>query len=396
MKILLLHNAYQHRGGEDTVVDAEAALLRSAGHEVHVEIVSNHSIQGAAAKAKAFINTPYDPSRATWTEELVKVTGAQVVHVHNFFPLLTPAVHVGASRAGAAVVQTLHNYRLLCGGALFLRNGKVCEKCLDGSKAWSVVHRCYRGSLPGSLALARMQWRSEQNQTWSKHVHRFIALTDFARGKFIQGGIPADRLVVKPNFVDAPAPSSKVRAGALFVGRLSEEKGVHVLLDAWRGISDHTLSIIGDGPERERLVQMAPANVRFLGLQQPEGVREAMERAQCLIIPSLWYEGFPMTVVESYAAALPVLASRIGSLSEIIDDHETGRLFSPGNATELRSILESGFANGTFQEQGARARQTFEKIYTPKDNLSLLLSIYEEAITLAAGQAGSTRRKTVL
>ena len=169
-RVLVLHNRYQQRGGEDSVVDAETSLLREAGHEVFVELVDNHAITSLPQKLNAFARAPYDPAREAWAADLTRQTRADVVHIHNFFPLLTPAVHAGAMRAGAAVVQTLHNYRLLCANALFLRNGSVCESCLGGSRLPAVTNRCYRGSLAGSLAVTRMQDRAEARGSWRTSV----------------------------------------------------------------------------------------------------------------------------------------------------------------------------------------------------------------------------------
>lgn len=386
MKILILHNAYQQRGGEDSVVEAEAALLRSGGHQVRVEIVTNDEIIGASAKANAFIRSEYDPERSRWAAELVRATQADIVHVHNFFPLLTPAVHAGAAKAGAAVVQTLHNYRLLCAAATFLRDGKVCEKCLDGSKAWGVVHRCYRDSMPASLAVARMQWRAQRDQVWQRDVHRFIALTQFAAGKFIAGGLPAERLIVKPNSTpDSLIASSTPRTGGLFVGRLSREKGVDVLIEAWKSIPETPLTIIGDGPERAMLEKKASPNVRFLGGLASEAVHAHMASSAFLVIPSLWYEGLPMTLLEAYANGLPVIASRIGSLEEAVVDKQTGLLFPAGNPNALVSAVRS-IDESLLERMSKGARTEYEAKYTASQNLQALEDVYEAAsLTRKAG-----------
>lgn len=395
MRVLILHNAYQRAGGEDTVVAAESEMLRDAGHEVIVEKVTNDAIQGAAAKARAFLLTPYDPARKQWAADLVRRTGAQVVHVHNFFPLMTPAVHEGAREAGAAVVQTLHNYRLLCAGAQFLREGAVCEKCITSSRIWGAVHRCYRGSVPGSVALVRMQHRAEQHGTWKKHVDRFIALTQFARGKFIEGGLPAAKIVVKPNSIrDASAPGISARSGALFVGRLSVEKGVDVLMKAWTKIPDMQLTVLGDGPERATLEAMAPSNVTFKGGVSGEAVRQHMLEAEVLLMPSIWYEGFPMTAVEAYAAGLPVIASRIGSLTEIVEP-STGALFEPGNSDDLAAKVHALRASVGFADLGKGARQAFEQKYNPSANLRQLEGIYEDALRARNAASGTVAVREV-
>lgn len=380
-RVLLLHNRYQQRGGEDSVVDAETNLLREAGHEVFVELVDNHAITSLPQKLNAFARAPYDPAREAWAADLTRRTRADVVHIHNFFPLLTPAAHVGAMRAGAAVVQTLHNYRLLCANALFLRNGSVCESCLGGSRLPAVTNRCYRGSLAGSLAVTRMQDRAQARGSWRSSVDRFIALTTFARDKFVSGGLPGELIAIKPNFVDQPrllhAPE---RSGAIYVGRLSSEKGIHVLLQAWKQMPDVKLTIIGDGPERQRLEAMSPGNVVFAGAASREEVFHQMARAQLMIIPSLWYEGFPVTVVEALASGLPVLGSRIGGLAEIIPNESGLCLFGPGDAAQLAHNARALLAANRLAKAGEEARAAYLAKYTPKQNLAQLERVYAEAM----------------
>lgn len=387
MNILILHNAYQLRGGEETVVAAEAELLRGAGHNVHTEIVSNAEISGPLKKARVFFSTPYDIRRKLWVRELVGRVKPDLVHIHNFFPLLTPAVHEALTEIGLPVVQTLHNYRLLCAGAQFLREGKVCEKCLHGSRAWGVVHRCYKNSLPGSLALVMMQERSFRQETWSRHVHRFIALTEFSRQKMIEGGLPSDRIMIKPNFSADSRQKSAARAGALYVGRLSREKGVASLISAWKDIPYIPLTIVGDGPERARLERAAPENVQFVGEVPADEVGQLMSRANCLVMPSVWYETFGLSMIEAFAHGLPVVASRLGAMAEIVIPGRNGEHFRPGDPDDLRdkvlSLLTDPERLATLSEG---ARHDFEEKYTPARNLDLLMAVYEEARRASTGK----------
>lgn len=381
MKVLILHNAYREPGGEDAVVAAERRLLTEAGHDVHLATVSNEAIRTGRQKLSTLVRAPCDPARRDWTAALVSRTGAEIVHVHNFFPLLTPAVHAAAAQAGCAVVQTLHNYRLLCAGGTFLRDGEPCEKCLGGTRLWGVAHRCYRGSLPGSAAVAAMQWRAERMRTWQRDVHGFIALSAFARAKFIEGGLPADRISVKPNVApENPAVAAAARRGVLFVGRLSREKGVAVLLEAARALPRTAVTIIGDGPDRAALEAMAPPNVRFAGRQPPEQVAAAMAAAACLVVPSLWYEGFPMVVAEAFAAGLPVVASDIGALAEIVGDGRHGLLFRAGDPADLSGKLSAALSSGVLPRLGERAGRTYRERLSPEANLRQLVLIYERAI----------------
>lgn len=387
MRILVVHNAYQQRGGEDGVVSQEVKLLRQAGHEVDLELVSNDSIASPIAKAAAFLNTPHNAERGQWVMNKVAKTLPDIVHVHNFFPLLTPAIHEGAAKAGAAVVQTLHNYRTVCAGAMLLRDGAVCEKCLSGNRFWGVLHRCYRGSLAGSLAVAQMQVRADRHRTWHRHVHRFIALTEFARQKFIEGGLPAERIAVKPNFVNGSSESLEqpARLGALFVGRLSPEKGIGTLIEAWRSLPDIPLTIVGTGPELAPLRASAPSNVKFTGELSGSEVAQKMRSAAMLVVPSIWYEPFGMVVIEAFANALPVVASNIGSLASIVRPGQNGELFTTSNAESLRSTIEDLLKNpDRLRLLGAGARQDYVRHYAPDQNLVQLEAIYRAAIEAAA------------
>ena len=291
MRIAQIHNAYQIAGGEDRVVELERELLEAHGHEVVPYRVTNDSIAGVKQKVATLLATHYSrPSRAkmrAWLE----VTRPEVAHVHNFFPLLSPSIYDACADAGVPVVQTLHNFRTLCAGAFLLRDGQFCDKCVGRSPVWGVVHRCYRGSLPGSLAVASMirEYHRDPNR-----VHRYIALNSYARGTFIRSGLPAGRVVVKPNFVTDTGPPPRLeRRGGLFVGRLSVDKGVSELVRAWHGI-DAPLKIGGTGPLEAKIRAEAPANVEFLGWLGPEQVRQRMLNSAFLLAPSLSTEQFPM------------------------------------------------------------------------------------------------------
>jgi len=385
MRVLVLHNAYQQRGGEDAVVEAEAGLLRAAGHEVTVDIISNDAIVGLASRTRAFLDVTGNRQSAARVARLVGETGADVVHIHNFFPRLSPLAHLAAADRGAAVVQTLHNYRLMCAAATFLRDGRVCQDCKGGSSLPALRHRCYRGSLPGTLGVVRMQNATLGAPRWRNAVHRFIVLTEFARRQFAEGGLPADRLAVKPNFTFAPptagAAGSAPRSGALFVGRLSEEKGVRDLVSAWAALPGIPLTIVGDGPLRADLEGAAPENVTFTGWLDKDEVGRRMAGAAALVFPSRWFEGFPMVIVEALAHGLPVLAADLGAAAEIIEPGVTGDLFPPGQPGALAETVRRAFASDTALAEWSRhARARFDGNYTPERNLRQLERIYEAAM----------------
>jgi glycosyltransferase involved in cell wall biosynthesis len=384
MRVLVLHNRYRVAGGEDVAVAAEVALLRGRGHDVTLVEVDNADIAGPAARAGVAFGTPYRPARRRWARQLAERTGAQVVHVHNFFPLLSPSVVDGARDTGAAVIQTMHNYRAICANGLLMREGRVCESCV-GRIGWPALgHRCYRGSLAGSAAVVAMQQAIRCGGLWDRPGTRLIALTDFVRDKLIEGGLPAHRLVIKPNFV-APVDvdASAVRDGVLFVGRLSPEKGVDVLLRAARRLLHRRFTVVGGGDDA-RWRSMAPGNMTFTGPLPGDAAREAMTRAALLVMPSLWYEGFPLTLIEAMARATPVVASRIGSLAELVEDGVTGRLVPPGDHAALAEAIEALLADPAASRRiGEAGKAITDARYDPASNGARLEDIYREAIAEA-------------
>jgi glycosyltransferase involved in cell wall biosynthesis len=381
MKILVAHNRYQGRGGEDVVFEAEVDLLRDAGHGVETLTVSNEAIDSLAARIATTLSIADNARGKRVMAEAIDRHRPDVVHVHNFFPLLSPSVFDLCRQKRVPAVVTLHNYRAICTGGMLLRDGRICHKCLDRGHFWGVAHRCYRGSLPGSLASAYMIARHQHRGTWTRPGLRLIALTQFARTMFAQAGFDADRIDVKPNFMadpGAPDPTAP-RAGLLYVGRLSREKGVGVLLEAIAetGVA---LRIAGDGPKAAALKARASGNVTFLGAISREQVFAEMASAQALVVPSLWYEGFPMVVVEAFARGTPVIASSIGGLAEVVSDGKTGALVPPGDAAALRQrISEALGATDLAAAWGRAARAAYLERYAPDENLRLLEAIYARA-----------------
>jgi glycosyltransferase involved in cell wall biosynthesis len=371
-------------------LEQERSLLAAAGHDVTVHSVSNFEVGTFRQKAGVALRTAYNPEQGRIMAAKVASLRPEVVHVHNFFPLLSPAVHEAAREGGAAVVQTLHNYRMICAAATLARNGKVCELCLKGSRLNALRYRCYRGSLVGTAALVNLQRVNARDQLLARNVHRFIALTEFAREKYIEGGFPAERIVVKPNFLmdtDTPFVRPQVaqkRSGALFVGRLSEEKGLNILLDAWESLAHVPLRIAGDGPLREQLLARLPPNVTYLGPLDADAIKQEMARAAMLVVPSTWYEGLPMTIVEAYAAGLPVIASRLGSLAEIVVDGETGFHFEPNSPADLAKVIKAFDGNDdVLANLSRRCRAYSQDQFSAKANLEKLMQIYNDAIAMS-------------
>ncbi len=386
MKILFVHNHYQQAGGEDNVVAAEAKLLVDHGHEVERWSVDNKDLPGGlTGKLKTALTTSYSAASKVIAKGKLQRFKPDVVHVHNFFPQISPSIYDACLEAGVPVVQTLHNYRLICPGAMLMRDGKICEQCITGSPYQAAWYGCYRGSKLGSLVVGHMVAEHRHKGTWQHKVDRFIALTNFAKGKFVEAGFPADKIVVKANFTSDPLPEltavdCSLPVFALFVGRLSEEKGLKTLINAWTIMTDKTvLKIAGAGP----LAELLPGknNIEALGLQDAKQIGELMQQAAFLVLPSECYEGFPLVLVEAFAHGLPVLASNLGSMADIIKDGETGLLFTPGDAEDLASKVKWLLANPLkVQALGDNARRTFLEKYTAEQNYIELMAIYKDAM----------------
>lgn len=389
MKVLIAHNAYQQRGGEDAVVAAEARLLEERGHRVIFYRRFNDELRdgGPFAAISAGIETIWAENSYRALKQLLLQERPEVAHFHNTVPLISPAAYYACSDVGVPVVQTLHNYRLLCPGGQFLRNGQVCESCLARSVPWpGVAHACYRGSRLATAAVSAMLTLHRVKGTWQGKVDVYVALSEFARNKFIEGGLPAERIVVKPNSVDFDCGERTVTGEyALFIGRHSEEKGLRILIEAWRRRREQIpLRIVGDGPLRREVEREAERHgmvgISFLGQLPPGETQEQMRGARFLLYPSIWYEGFPLAVAEAFACGVPVVCSRLGSLEEIVQDRGTGLHFHAGDPEDLASKVEWAWAHpAEMEEMGRAARLEYESKYTPERNHEALLQIYERA-----------------
>ena len=385
MRILIAHNAYQQRGGEDSVVEDEIALLRRHGHAVEVFQRHNDELE-VMTQWKAAMDTVWSRKSAADLTAVIDRFRPDIVHFHNTFPLISPSAYWAVQTAGLPVVQTLHNFRLFCPQAMFLRGGHVCEDCL-GHQPWrSVLHACYRDSRAQSAVLSGMLAWHRALGTYRDKVTRYIALNEFCRRKFVEGGLPAERVVVKPNFVDFAGAQPSPRAGLLFVGRLSPEKGLRTLREAMALLPEVQLRVAGDGPEAAVLDGIA--GVTKLGRLIVDDVRQEMSAATALVVPSISYETFGLVVIEAFACGTPVIASRIGALAGLVEDGVTGLLFEPGNAADLAAKMSWALEHpAELSQMGRNARLEYERSYTAERNYELLMNIYEDAID--ARRAGS-------
>jgi glycosyltransferase involved in cell wall biosynthesis len=385
LRVLVLHNAYQQAGGEDAVVEAEVALLRAHGHAVATLLRHNDELGTLSAPAVA-LQAMWSRDSARRTAQAMAAHRPDVVHVHNTWPLLSPSVFSTCQAAGVPVVQTLHNFRLACPQAMFLRDGRVCTDCLGRTPWPAIEHACYRQSRAQTAVLAGHLVLHRQLGTWQHRVDRFIALNAFCRDQLLRAGLPAQRVLIKPHFVAAPAapPADAPRQGLLFVGRLSPEKGLDVLKQALHQLQTSgpgvgTVQLAGDGPMRAALAG-APTALQLLGELIPADVGQRMRQAAALVLPSICLESFPRVLVEAFAAGLPVIASRLGALAELVQHGHTGLLFEPGDARSLADQLAWAAAHPlAMARMGQQARAVYEAQYTPERNIVLLRDIYAQA-----------------
>ena len=318
-----------------------------------------------------------------------------IVHFHNTFPLISPAAYYAVAAEGLPVVQTLPNFRLLCAKATFFRDGSVCEDCMGRHLPLAAIrHACYRGSAAASAAVGTMQVVHRMLGTWRRKVDCFLVPSDFVRNKFIEAGFEQDQVVVKFNLTEDQGNWQRTnhRQGALFVGRLSEEKGLHTLMSAWKGIPT-CLDVLGDGPLEASLKREAPNNVRFLGATPRSQVINALRETQFLVVPSEWYETFGLVIIEAFSVGTPVIVSRLAAPEEIVDDGLTGLHFSPGDPDDLAAKV--GWATTHPEEMrrmGAAAREVYEERYTPDKNYTQLMSIYLDVIN-GSGHRQKNRTK---
>jgi glycosyltransferase involved in cell wall biosynthesis len=394
MRIFIAHNFYQQAGGEDQCVAAEIAMLRVHGHEVTQYCLHNDEIN-AMSRLAVGVRTIWSQPVFRELRSLFRRHRPQIAHFHNTFPLLSPAAYYAARLERVGVVQTLHNFRLICANALFFRDGEVCEACLGKTIAWpAVAGKCYRGSRSASATVGAMQAVHRAIGTWSRAVDVYIALTQFSARKLAAGGVPAHKIEVKPNFVHPDPVAGRGMGGyAIFVGRLSAEKGVTTLLEAWRHLDGVLpLRIVGDGPLARSVQDAAAKNsaIQWVGKQPLEAVYTMIGEAALLISPSCCYETFSRVIAEAFAKGTPVIASRLGAMAEIVDDGRTGLVFNPGDAQDLatkaRQMLQD---KSELARMRRSARGEFADKFTAESNYRRLMAIYERAL------GGSLKREIV-
>jgi glycosyltransferase involved in cell wall biosynthesis len=389
VKILVVHNPYQQLGGEDVVFEQECRMLQNAGHEVVTYVRHNDEVkQYTGLRQIALI------PQTIWATDSRKAFAAllarekpSVVHVHNTFIMISPSIFSVCHEAGIPVVHTLHNYRLLCAAGTFYRDGHVCEDCVEKSLWSGIRHACYHNSMATTAVVASMIAVHRGLHTWTNPGHFYIALSEFARRKFIDSGLPEDRIFIKPNFVhpDPGMPAGKDDY-AVFAGRLSPEKRVSTLLDAWeRGRARFPLLILGGGPERLDLEEVAQqrglSGIQFKGYIPRAEVIATIRKARFLVFSSEWYENFPVTIAEAFACGTPVICSRLGAMEEIVAHGRTGLHFEAGQAEDLAAKMDwAWFHPEEMSVMAGEARSEYVTKYTADINYKLLMNIYEQVI----------------
>ncbi len=406
MNILLVHNAYKIPGGEDTVVDNELRLLQRAGHHVFTYFRSNTELDSYSLPAKLLF-----PFRAVYSQKsyrdvsrLIKEHHIDLVHIHNTLSVISPSVCYAALDCRVPVVQTLHNFRLICPNALLLRDGHICTECLTNGLQASVKHACYRGSKLQTL-ISALILRYHRHRGIYRKIS-YICLTEFNKEMILRlnqskkESIDPQSIYIKPNFCNRPAlviPYRERTQRFLYVSRMETAKGIDVLLDAWTlyerrlaecpGLPIRELSLCGSGPkEAEVLARIRDGHlthVHFLGQVPHDTILSLMADSLAVLLPTMWYEGFPMTIAESYACHTPVIGSDIGNTASLVTPGITGCLFPPGDHAALCDILlhwntaaQDSCADGAYLSEQAGIR--YEECYTPERNLEQLLAIYRK------------------
>ncbi len=383
--ILIVHNYYQIPGGEDTVVANEKKMLEEHGHKVILYSRNNAELKQMSKFQKLFlpITTVFNPRTYKEIKKLIKIEDIEIVHVHNTLNLISPAVYYAARAMKVPVVQTVHNFRLLCPGATFYRDGHICEDCVSKGLMCAVKHNCYRNSKLQTLACVI-----------STKIHRmtgiygrinYICLTEFNKEKLLQlKQIKTDRVFVKPNFVEAPTDEiisyNKREDQFIFAGRLDKLKGIDILCDAWKqmGATAPKLIVCGTGPMEEwcrRFLEDNPkCNIELRGFVPNKEAKKLIANSKALILPTQWYEGFPMTIVEAYSVGTPVIGSDIGNVGDLIEEGAGGLKF---NCRDSKSLINAVNLLSQNLLDGHEISDFYSKHYSSEANYNMIIKIYQ-------------------
>ena len=400
MKILFCHNYYQQAGGEGVVVANEMAMLKDHGHDVQLYSTSNNQIIGFWQKLQVSLRLTHSSFHKKELKKHIQQFSPDIVHVHNFFPLLTPAVFDACNELNIPVVHTLHNYRLLCPSATLFINGKSNTESINKNAYAMVKYKAYKNSFFGTFLLARAIEKYKKNNIWHNKVDQFIAPSSALKSIYMNAGFHTDKITVKPNFIQVPSSIKKIVSTsnkqqekqyesnpstvkyAIYIGRLVEEKGIKTLLSSWKS-SDIELRVYGSGPLEylfDSNVNSTLANISYFGEVAKKEAMLALASAQYLIMPTLWQEPFGLVTIEALAQGIPVIASNIGAMPEIITHNENGLLFEPSNNNDLRNQIDIMKCDNKRDIMSHKALDSFQGKFSASVNYPKLLAIYQDII----------------
>lgn len=388
MQIIKVHNYYTQSGGEDSVFHAEIDLLRSHGHQVNEYIEHNKKIE-FMSKASVALQTLWSHTSYQKISRFLYETKPDVVHFHNIFPLISPSAYYACRNLRIPVVQTLDNQRLICPASSFYREGKLCLDCVGKTPPYpGILHACYHNSHVHTAVVASMLTLHRWLGTWQKQIDAFLCSTHFYRDLFVSVGIPAEKIIVMPHFVQVNSQSAgdkKTDNYALFVGRLDPEKGINTLLEAWRYL-DIPLKVRGagrlEGNAREFTIKNGLHNVEFLGRMTEQELTDLMGNASFLIMPSEgYYETFGLVIIEAFSRGIPVIASNIGVVPELVSDGQTGLLFEPGNPQDLADKAQWMWSHpADAKAMGRNGLEVYKEKFTPERCYKTLIGVYEKVV----------------
>jgi glycosyltransferase involved in cell wall biosynthesis len=388
LRILVVHNRYQDVGGEDTAVSEETKLLKSHGHQVLTLEFDNSQISTVGISPRTMklaIETVWSFSARRRLQECVRRFRPDITHFHNTFPLVSPAAYQVCQQERIAVVQSLHNYRIVCANGLQFRAGRHCEDCLGLKVPWpAIMHRCYRRSTAATAVTMAMLGFHNLRDTWRRDVDLYVAPSEYARETMVRGGLPGNRVTVKRHFIDDPGQGTEHGQHFLFVGGGLLYKGIDVLIRAWE-VHDLSvpLRILGPKELPDDLVRRISHNqsIEYLGAVSRSRVLREMKSAFALIMPSLVNETLGLAAIEAFACATPVLAARVGALPEVVDDGRTGLLFAPDDTGHLAQSVRWLVAHPhNAADMGRRARAAYEARFSAKAGYRDLIAAYDHAL----------------
>ncbi len=386
MRILFIHTRYRQAGGEDQALQSEMEVLKQKGHTIEILLFENPDTTSFISNLKNGIESFFNLQSYRITTKTIKEFKPDVIHLHNLFFKASPSVLYAAHKNNIPVAATIHNYRLICPNALLLRNNKPCELCVHKTFALpGIYHKCYHSSALATGLVTGITGFHKLINSWNKTIGVYITLTNFAKEKIQNSSlnIAPNQIIIKPNFTKDPGESTYEREDFfLFAGRLSEEKGIKVLLQAFAEISNKRLVVAGEGPLKKELENLFKINrnISFTGKLNNEQTITLMKKCKTLIVPSLWYEGLPFVILEAFSTGTPVLASNLGAMHSIITDGYNGLHFKPDDKEELKNTVLAFINNNNRNLMYSNARQTFLNYYTAEKHYTAIMKLYNNLV----------------